>query len=98
MLKVSTKNGAVILPVKVVPGASRTAYQGEWDGYARIAVAAPPEQGKANGMLIKYLAKLLGVRKCDLTLLSGRSAPLKTIRIERTTEASVLEALSSAGP
>lgn len=98
MLKVSTKNGAVILPVKVVPGASRTAYQGEWDGYARIAVAAPPEKGRANDMLVQYLVKLLGVRKRDVTLLSGRSTPLKTIRIERTTEASVLDALSSARP
>jgi len=73
----------VLLPVKVVPGASRTRFMGEWEGRAKIAVAAPAEGGKANKALIAFLAKRLGVRKNTIALKSGTTSPLKTIRIDR---------------
>jgi len=82
VIKLSTDNRAVLLPVKIVPGVSRTRYLGEWQGRARIAVAAPPEKGKANQALIAFLSKWLGVRRNDIAVTSGRSAPQKTVRIE----------------
>lgn len=85
MLRVETEENAVLLAVKVVPGASRTRYLGEWDGRARIAVAAPPEKGKANKALIAFLADLFALRKSDVTVILGHTTSLKTIRIERAT-------------
>ena len=85
MLELKLDGEAVLLPVKVVPGASRTRYLGEWEGRARIAVAAAPEKGKANAALAAYLAKLLAVRNRDVTVVVGHASPLKTIRIERVT-------------
>ncbi len=82
MIEITTDNEAVLLPVKIVPGASRTRYLGEWQGRARIAVAAPPEKGKANKAVIAFLATWLGVRRRDITVMSGQSSPKKTIRIE----------------
>ncbi len=93
MLRVETEGNAVLLPVKVVPGASRTRYLGEWDGRARIAVAAPPEKGKANNALVAFLADLLALRKSDVTVISGHTTPLKTIRIERATAEAVCAVL-----
>lgn len=81
MLDLRLEGDAVLLPVKVVPGASRTRFLGEWEGRARIAVAAAAEKGKANAALTAYLAKLLGVRKRDVTVVAGHASPLKTIRI-----------------
>lgn len=82
MLELSESGGAVLLPVKVVPGASRTKYMGEWQGRARFAVAAPPEKGKANEALIKALARMLGVDRRSISVVAGLTNPLKTLRIE----------------
>lgn len=77
------QDGAVLLPVKVVPGASRNAVLGEWNGRLRIAVAAAPEKGKANNELVAFLAKKLNVRKSQIVVVQGAAAPLKLIRIDR---------------
>jgi len=93
MLNITADGNAILLPVKVVPGASRTRFLGELDGRARIALVAPPEKGKANEALVTYLAKLLAVRKRDVTVAAGRTSPLKTVRIERVAPDAVREAL-----
>ena len=95
MLKLIAKENAVLLSVKVVPGASRTRYMGVHGGAVRVAVAAPPEKGKANQAVIALLADLLSVKKRDVTVVSGHAAPLKTIRIAGITPASVLAALEA---
>jgi uncharacterized protein (TIGR00251 family) len=85
MLDVTTEGKAILLPVKVVPGASRTRYTGEWNGRAKIAVSAPPEKGKANQAVVQFLAKLFAVRKRDVSVVIGHSSPVKTIRIDGVT-------------
>ena len=92
MLELTAEENAVLLKVKVVPGASRTRYLGPWQGRARIAVAAAAEKGKANKTLVAFLADLLSVRKSDVTVISGHVSPIKTIRIERITLETVLAA------
>ncbi|MFH1108753.1 MAG: DUF167 family protein [Planctomycetota bacterium] len=93
MLQLTLVGEAVLLPVKVVPGASRTRCLGEWEGRARIAVAAAPEKGKANAALAAFLAKLLSVRRRDVVVVAGHTSPLKTIRIERVSADAVRAAL-----
>ena len=95
MLRLIAKENAVLISVKVVPGASRTRYLGEYGGAARVAVAAPPEKGKANRAVVALLADLLATRKSDVTVVSGHAASLKTIQIAGTTPAAVLEALGA---
>ena len=85
VLSITADHNAVLLPLKVVPGASRTRYLGEWDGRAKVAVAAPPEKGKANKAIIAFFSKLLGVRKTDITIVAGHTSTTKKIRIERVT-------------
>jgi uncharacterized protein (TIGR00251 family) len=80
-LDVTVEDKALLLPVKIVPGARRTRYMGEWNGRARISVAAPPEKGRANKAVEAFLARLLGVSARDVTVVSGQTNPLKTIRI-----------------
>ncbi len=71
------------LTVKVVPGASRTKVAGEWGGALRLAVAAPPEGGKANAAVIELLATVLGVKKGQVVILGGQAQPLKRIAVRR---------------
>jgi len=81
MIEIRQEEGAVLLPVKVVPGASRTRCLGELDGRLKVAVASPAEAGRANKALIAYLAARLGVRAADICLTSGQTSPLKLLRI-----------------
>lgn len=81
MIELTPKDGAVLLPVKVVPGASRTRCQGELNGRLKITVASPPQAGQANKALCAFLADQLGIRKSAVTVETGHSSPIKVIRI-----------------
>jgi len=82
LLNLTADGNSVLLEVKIVPGASRTRFLGEWSGRARIAVAAPPEKGRANQVLIEFLGEFLGIGGRRVQLVSGLSSPLKTARIQ----------------
>lgn len=98
MLEVTAEQDGVLLGVKVVPGASRTRYLGPWRNLARIAVAAPPEKGKANQALVRYLADLLGLPKRSISVIRGHSSPVKKIRIEQVEAATVRAVFDSIDP
>jgi uncharacterized protein (TIGR00251 family) len=74
----------VEIRVKVVPGSSRTQITGILGEMLKIKVAAPPEKGKANQSLIAFLAKLLGLKKNDIEIVSGKTNPVKVLRISGT--------------
>ncbi|MGA7886712.1 MAG: DUF167 domain-containing protein [Acidobacteriaceae bacterium] len=79
-----SRDGARFL-VRVVPRASRTAVVGivgEGDQAAlKIALHAPPVEGRANAALIEFLADLLHVRRADIAIAGGEHARTKTILI-----------------
>ena len=80
-LKVEQLDGGVSFMVKVVPGSSKTACCEALDGMLKIKVAAAAEKGKANQCLIDFLAKKTGVRKRAISIVSGKSNPVKRIQI-----------------
>jgi len=82
-----------LLPVKVIPNASRSRLMGEWDGRLKIAVAAPPEKGRANDAVCAFLAKTLAVRKQTVSVAQGHTIPHKTIRVEGATVTRCRQAL-----
>ena len=47
----------------------------------KVKVSAAPEKGKANQCLIAFLAKQLGVKKNAVTIVSGKSNPVKQIEV-----------------
>ena len=70
------------LRVKVIPKSPRTEITDEMaDGTLKIRVAAPPEKGKANTELIKFLSKHFSIPKDQISIISGKSDPLKLIRL-----------------
>ena len=71
----------VALRVKVVPGASRTQVVGVLGDRLKIAVAAPPDAGKANDAACQLLGKVLGIPRRDVRIASGQSQPFKTIEL-----------------
>jgi uncharacterized protein (TIGR00251 family) len=71
----------VIFTAKVVPGSSKTVICGLLDGMLKVKVLPPPEKGKANQALCQFLAKQLGVKRNAVSIVSGHSQPIKTIRV-----------------
>ncbi len=47
----------------------------------KVKVSAAPEKGKANQCLIAFLAKQLGVKKNAVSIVSGKSNPVKQVEI-----------------
>ena len=77
------------ITVKVVPGSSRTQIAGFYDDMLKIKVAAVAEKGKANKMLMAFLAGQLGIRKNALRITSGQTNSIKQIWLEGVTKADV---------
>ena len=83
MIKVTSRGSAAVFAVRVSPGAAKTRVLGEHDGALKVAVAAPPERGKANKALLNFLAKALGIKKSQLQLLAGETSRVKKIAVEK---------------
>lgn len=76
----------LLLTVRVTPNAGADRIEGaetRADGQAvlRLRVAAVPDKGRANAAAIALLAAALGVPKSAITLVSGETSRLKTLRI-----------------
>ncbi|MGA2500071.1 MAG: DUF167 domain-containing protein [Tepidisphaeraceae bacterium] len=76
-----------MLAVKVVPGASRSRVAGRYGDGIKVQVSAAPEKGKANAAVIEVLAEALGVRECQVVLVSGQTQPRKVFRIDGVDDA-----------
>ncbi|MCL4115596.1 UNVERIFIED_CONTAM: hypothetical protein GTU68_058643 [Idotea baltica] len=48
----------------------------------KIAITAPPVDGKANKHLVKFLAKQFKVAKSQINIVSGETDRDKTVQIE----------------
>ncbi|MGE5712726.1 MAG: DUF167 domain-containing protein [Betaproteobacteria bacterium] len=60
-----------MLEVHAQPGARRTAIVGEHGGRLKIAIKAPPLDGRANLALIELLSEKLGLPQRAVTLEAG---------------------------
>ena len=71
----------VTLAVRAQPGAKKTAITGFYgDGdtaQLKIAVHAPPVEGRANVALIEFLADTFSISKSAVELISGESSRSK---------------------
>ena len=79
------RDGATIA-VKVTPRAGKTAITGVLgegsDAILKIALAAPPVDGRANEALIALFAQLLDVARADVVIAAGEQSRTKRIRIK----------------
>lgn len=85
-----------ILHLRVQPGAKRTAVSGVFGDQLKIAVQAPPVDGKANEALLRWLAKTLGLNKREVTLTSGQTSRDKRVKIQGIDAARIRAALGFA--
>jgi uncharacterized protein (TIGR00251 family) len=81
----------VTLAVRAQPGAKKTAIMGVFGEGAtaqlKIAVQAPPLEGRANSALVAFLAETFGVAKSSIELVSGELSRSKVFLLRGVTAA-----------
>jgi uncharacterized protein (TIGR00251 family) len=92
----------VTLAVRVQPGAKKTAIAGVYgvgtDAQLKIAVQAPPVEGRANAAVIAFLAELFGVPRSRVELISGELSRSKVFLLRGVTPAQAEARLVRAKP
>lgn len=86
MRNLRTTRDGLILPIKVIPGASKNEIVGWQNGCLKIKVCAPPEKGKANIAVIQLLAKTLQLPQNKIVLLKGATGREKEFLLEGYTQ------------
>jgi uncharacterized protein (TIGR00251 family) len=82
------------LTIRVHPGAKKNAITGLHADSLKVALNAPPVDGRANDALIAFIAESLNLPRSRVALLSGASSRSKVLRITGKSAAEVHAALS----
>ncbi len=72
----------VLIDVRVTRRASHSGLTGVRDGVLRLRLHAPPVEGAANAEVVDLLARLLGVPRRTVTIVTGGRSRLKRVRVE----------------
>ena len=83
--------------VKVQPRAKKNAVIGEVGDSVKLALTAPPVEGRANEACIAFFAELLNVPRSSVTIAAGHSSRNKVIRIAGVSAHEVLSRLVRDG-
>ena len=86
---------ATVIALHLQPGAKRSAVCGMYGDAVKLAIQAPPVDGKANAALRTYLAAKLKLPTAAVTLVSGATGRDKRIRVDGIRPEQALTALES---
>jgi uncharacterized protein (TIGR00251 family) len=70
------------LTVKVHPRARRSALNGRLGDAWKLALAAPPVDGKANDECVRFFAEWAGVPRARVRIVTGLTSRMKVVEIE----------------
>ena len=82
--------------LKVHPRARRSAFAGRLGDAWKLALAAPPVDGKANDECVRYLAEWAGVARSAVRIISGAASRMKVVEIAGMDQAELDRRLVSA--
>jgi len=87
MINVQDVPGGASFKIKVHPRAHKDGITGEIGDALKLALAAPPVDGRANESCIRFFADLLEVPRSSITIAAGQNSRNKVIRVSgRTAE------------
>jgi len=81
MIPIRDTAGGATFAVKVQPRARKNAVTGELGDALKVALTAPPIEGRANEACIEFCAGLLDVPRSSVTIASGQTSRRKVIRV-----------------
>ena len=93
MIAVHETADGVTFAVKVQPRARRNAIVGELGEALKVALTAPPVDGRANEACVEFFADALRVSRSSIVIVSGQSSRNKVIRVIGITAVQLRERL-----
>jgi uncharacterized protein len=82
--------------VKVHPRARKDAITGIVGDALKLALAAPPVEGRANQAVIEFFAELFAIPRSSVTIASGETSRNKIVRITGISRAALEQRLNEA--
>ena len=81
MIEIHEGPSGVTFAVRVHPRAKKNAITGEAGDALKLALTAPPLDGKANEACVQFFAKLLKVPRSSVTIAAGKTSRNKVIQV-----------------
>jgi len=89
MIPIHETPGGCSFAVRVHPRAKKNAITGELGDALKVALTAPPIDGRANEACIEFFAKLMRIPRSSVTIVSGEANRNKVIRVSGLSAAEV---------
>ena len=93
MITIRDTPAGATFQVKVHPRAKKNAIVGEVGDALKLALTAPPIEGRANEACIVFFVELLNAPRSSVTIAAGQSSRNKVIRVAGVSAAWVEERL-----
>jgi uncharacterized protein (TIGR00251 family) len=81
MIPIRDTAGGAVFAVKLHPRAKKNAITGVVGDALKLAVIAPPINGRANAASIEFFANLFAVPRSSVTIASGETSRRKVMRV-----------------
>lgn len=97
MIPVHETAKGLTFAVKVHPRARTNAITGTVGDALKLALTAPPVDGKANQAVIEFFADLFQISRSSVTIASGEASRNKLVRITGLSKQAVEQRLAGTG-
>ena len=96
MIPIHESAKGISFAVKVHPRARKNAITGTMGNALKLALIAPPVEGKANQAVVEFFADLFDIPRSSVTIASGATSRNKLVRIAGMSRSSVEQRLALA--
>jgi uncharacterized protein (TIGR00251 family) len=96
MIPVHESAKGITFAVKVHPRARKNGIAGVVGDALKLALTAPPVEGKANQAVIEFFSELFAIPRSSVTIASGETSRNKVVRIASLSRAAVEQRLAAA--
>jgi len=98
MIPLKQTSGGITFAVKVQPRARKNAITGTFGDALKLALTAPPIEGKANEAVIDFLADFFDIPRSSITIASGKTSRLKVVHVNGTNTEHLYRRLREVSP
>jgi uncharacterized protein len=96
MIPVHESAKGVTFAVKVHPRARKNQITGLVGDALKLALTAPPVEGRANEAVVEFFAELFRIPRSSVTIASGESSRNKVLRVAGVSGSAVRQRLEEA--
>lgn len=94
---ITAVSAGAVVALHVQPGARRSTVVGVHAGRLKLALQAPPVEGRANAALVAFLAATLRIPRRQVLLVAGEHSRDKRVELRGVDAAAVARALAPSG-